>query len=173
MNRKRENLTNDGVGITARRLSRDGLIDWMQVIADRFRNVRVCCGDWARITGPTPTVKQGTTAMFLDPPYAIQANRQSDLYRVDDELVAGDVRRYCLERGGDKMMRIALCGYQGEGHEVLENEGWSVLAWKSRGGFASQSQQHDNPNARKERIWFSPGCIAIDTPTQQTLWSDR
>ena len=108
VNRKRENLTNDGVGITARRLSRDGLIDWMQAIADRFRNVRVCCGDWARVTGPTPTIKQGVTAMFLDPPYAAQANRQSDLYRVDDESIAVDVRQYCLDRGGDKMMRALI-----------------------------------------------------------------
>ena len=53
------------------------------------------------------------------------------------------------------MMRIALCGYEGE-HAMPET--WECVAWKTKGGYASQSTAHDNPNARRERIWFSPHC---------------
>lgn len=56
-------------------------------------------------------------------------------------------------------MRIALCGYEGEGHEKLESAGWSVYGWKANGGYANQSDSAGKENARRERIWFSPNCI--------------
>lgn len=132
------------------------LRDVMQALADRLRRVRVCCGDWARVCGPTPTVKQGLTAVFLDPPYAAEADRTSDLYRKDCLSVAHAVRKWALANGDDPRMRIALCGYEGE-HKMPKR--WECVEWKARGGYASQSRAHDNPNARRERIWFSPHCL--------------
>lgn len=41
---------------------------------------------------------------------------------------------------------------------------WAEWAWKARGGYGSQSEAHDNPNARKERIWFSPHCLGDELP---------
>ena len=55
-------------------------------------------------------------------------------------------------------MKIALCGYAGEGHEVLEGAGWEVVAWKAAGGYGSQGDKRGRDNATRERIWFSPAC---------------
>jgi len=67
----------------------------------------------------------------------------------EDRTVSVDVREWCLEWDDDPRMRIALCGYDGE-HDMPDT--WDCVAWKARGGYGSQSQQHDNPNARRERI---------------------
>lgn len=142
VNQQRVAITNDGIGRT--RLS-GGIYDWFDALAERLRHVRVCCGDWSRVCGPTPTVKQGLTGVFLDPPYGVQD--RSDCYTVDDRVVAHDVQEWAIEWGDDPRMRIALCGYDGE-HQMPDT--WSCVAWKARGGY---------PNAHRERIWFSPYCI--------------
>jgi hypothetical protein len=155
------------------KILRDGVnvYSWMQALADRLARVRVCCGDWSRVCGETPTTKQGLTAVFLDPPYSGEAGRTNELYAKEDLSVAHDVRQWCLERGGDKLMRIALCGYEGE-HEALEASGWSVLAWKTSGGYGSQSSQgsQGSQNAKRERVWFSPNCIAANRLRQEVLF---
>lgn len=152
VNRKRPHLGDAGRGVNRKR---DGIHEYMQRLCDRLRGVRVCCGDWSRVCGPTPTVKQGLTAVFLDPPYAAEAGRDNTLYRKESTTVAHDVRRWAIGRGDDPMMRIALCGYEGE-HVMPES--WECVAWKAQGGYGSQAR-HDNPNARKERLWFSPHCL--------------
>jgi DNA adenine methylase len=132
------------------------LLEYFEQLADRLRRVRVCSGDWSRVSGPTPTVKQGLTAVFLDPPYGITAARSAKLYAKDSLTVSREVRMWAIEHGDDPRMRLALCGYEGE-HKMPKS--WDVWAWKARGGYASQSAMHDNPNARRERIWFSPHCL--------------
>jgi hypothetical protein len=130
--------------------------EYFAALAARLRRVRVCCGDWSRVLGPTPTVRQGLTAVFLDPPYADE-DRDPNLYAQESTMLAHDVRAWCLEHGDDSRLRIAFCGYEGE-HDELESLGWKCLAWKARGGYGSQAD-HDNPNAKRERIWFSPHCL--------------
>ena len=76
-----------------------------------------------------------------------------DLYRVDCGSVAHDVRTWAIEQGANPLMRIALCGYEGE-HQL---PGWHLVPWKARGGFSSQNKE-GNDNCRRERIWFSPYC---------------
>lgn len=134
-----------------------GVYAWMQELAERLKRVRVCCGDWERVCGPTPTVKQGLTAVFLDPPYAGETGRADVYGHTEDMGVAHAVRAWCLKRGGDKQIRVALAGYDGE-HNELEQHGWSVWEWKARGGFGSQSKS-GNDNCKRERIWFSPHCL--------------
>ncbi len=95
--------------------------------------------------------------MFLDPPYGDAAGRNMDLYATDSGTVAADVRRWCLERGPNPMMRIVLAGYEGEGHEALETAGWEVVAWKAQGGYGNRSEKGKD-NATRERLWFSPHC---------------
>jgi len=131
------------------------LRDYFRILSARLERVRVMCGDWSRVTSPTVTTHNGLTGMFLDPPYSSDADCQTDAYMHNSD-VAHDVRAYCLERGADPQMRIALCGYAGEGHEELTQHGWSVLPWKARGGYGNQS---GNENCRRERIWFSPHCL--------------
>lgn len=163
--RKRVHLRGKGQGVTrigCTRLS-GGIYDWFDALAERLRHVRVCCGDWSRVCGPTPTVTQGVTGVFLDPPYGVQD--RSDCYTVDDRVVAHDVQKWAIEWGDDPRMRIALCGYDGE-HQMPDT--WSCVAWKARGGYGSQSKKHDNPNARRERIWFSPYCLKTEARFGQT-----
>jgi hypothetical protein len=118
--------------------------------------VRVCCGDWSRVCGPSPTVKNGLTAVFLDPPYSI-ADRADCYDSTEDYAVAHDVREWCKEWENDRRMRIALCGYAGE-HDELESRGWDVFAWKANGGYGSRAKE-GNENCKRERIWFSPHCL--------------
>jgi len=153
VNRQLVHLGDAGRGVNRQR---GELVAYFAEIAERLRGVRVCCGDWTRVCGPTPTVKQGLTAVFLDPPYADTAERTDDLYANDSGTVAHEVRQWAIDQGSNKQMRIALCGYEGE--HVMPDY-WDCHEWKAKGGFSSQSKQHDNPNARRERIWFSPHCV--------------
>lgn len=163
---------NDSAGTCAQR--RAWLLDWFERLRDRLRTVRVCCGDWKRVCdSPSVTTRLGLTGIFLDPPYAKTrtdgtANRSGDLYANDksqdvDRLVA-DVQAYCLERGGDRLMRIAVCGYECEGYERLEEAGWSVVPWKTNGGYGNRKGSNDN--SARERLWFSPHCI---DPTNDSM----
>jgi hypothetical protein len=130
---------------------------YMRDLAERLRNVRVCCGDWSRICGPSPTVKHGTTGVLLDPPYADEADRTEDLYASDSGDVAHAVREWAEVNGTNPQLRIALCGYDGE-HQL---PGWECVEWKARGGYGSQGEGRGRENAARERIWFSPHCLKL------------
>jgi len=134
------------------------LYEYFDRLAERLRHVRVCCGQWHRILGPSPTFKIGKTAVFLDPPYG-DAKRDK-VYNHDSRTLAGDVREYCKENGDNRLLRIALCGYEGE-HNELEELGWDKIAWKASGGYGARNP--DNKNAARERIWFSPHCVKQKT----------
>ena len=140
---------------------RGGLFDELQA---RLRNVRVCCGDWSRVTGDSVTWRHGLTGVLLDPPYADTADRDASLYREDSLSVAHDVRRWAIANGDNPLLRIALCGYEGE-HDMPSS--WECVPWKANGGYGGQSKDHDNPNAKRERIWFSPHCLGA---TQRSLF---
>ena len=128
----------------------------MTQLAERLRRVRVCCGDWSRICGPSVTFKHGITGVFLDPPYADEAERTDSLYASDSGDVAHVVREWAVANGENPELRIALCGYEGE-HAMPQS--WECLAWKTRGGYGSQGNGSGRDNADRERIWFSPHCL--------------
>lgn len=142
----------------------DHLRDMMRQLSDRLRRVRVCCGDWSRICGPTPTFIQGLTGVFLDPPYSHE-ERDSGLYDVEMET-AGSVREWAMAQGENPLMRIALCGYEGE-HEMPET--WHVYAWKTQGGYGNQGNGRGLKNASRETIWFSPHCLTPESTRQGVL----
>lgn len=131
--------------------------EWFAALAERLRHVRVCCGDWTRVCGPTPTVKQGVTGVLLDPPYGASAGRQDDLYSEDSGTVAEDVRQWAIAHGGDERLRIALCGYA---EEHAMPDGWTKVGWKARGGYGSQGDGRGRANAVRETVWFSPHCLS-------------
>jgi DNA adenine methylase len=133
------------------------LTAYLRQLAARLERVRVICGDWTRVTGPSVTWKHGVTAVFLDPPYS-QSERHAQLYSTESD-VAADVRQWCLENGDNPLLRIALCGYSGEGHEVLEAHGWHAHAWKANGGYGSQGKGRGRANKHREVIYFSPHCL--------------
>lgn len=154
--RQRPHLSGAGCGVL--RQSVDDLVGYMAKLAARMKRVRVCCGDWSRVCAPALLKAVTPCGIFLDPPYSFEAGRDDSLYAVESGTVAHEVREWCLANGGNRALRIALCGYEGEHHD-LEDNGWRMFAWKAAGGYGNQSKKHGNPNAKRERIWFSPGCI--------------
>lgn len=147
VNRKLVHLGNNGRG--------ESLAAWFIALSERLRGVRIASGDWSRVCGPSVTHKHGLTGVFLDPPYADTASRTSDLYRVDCERIAHDVRAWAIANGERDDMRIALCGYDGE-HDMPAS--WSVYEWNAGEGFGGQADERSG-NGRRERIWFSPACV--------------
>ncbi len=142
-----------GRGVHAPTLDNIGLVDWMRALSSRLRRVRVCCGDWSRILGRSPTECVGTTAVLLDPPYATDRDM---VYSEDSGTVALAVREWALANGDNRKLRIALCGLEGE-HDMPPD--WVCVPWKANGGYGNTADGRGRANSFKERIWFSPHCL--------------
>lgn len=162
INRKLPHLGSAGMGIN-RKLPHLGdagrgemIRCYFAELSNRLRMVRVACGDWTRVLGESVTVKHGLTGVFLDPPYS--SSEHSLTYSAHSD-VGAEVRQWALENGEHPLLRIALCGYEGE-HDMPET--WRCLAWKARGGYGSQGNGRGRENARRERVWFSPHCLQPD-----------
>lgn len=167
---KRANLSGrvNGVGVHADRCN--ALLEYFYALADRLRRVRVCCGDWTRVLGPSVMVKHGVCGIFLDPPYDMRivsnagsgrdgAAPSDGLYSEHDNELSAEVRKWALENGNNPLLRIALCGYQEE-HDMPEE--WECVAWKAQGGYGNQgTETNGRKNAGRERIWFSPHCLKL------------
>jgi hypothetical protein len=135
---------------------RDILVHYFRLIARRLERCRFTCGDWRRVVEPSVTISHGLTAVFMDPPYGKEAKRTTNLHAVDSENVADDMREWCIENGSNPLLRIILCGYEGE-HEELAQHGWRAVSWRNRGGYGNQDGE--NANADRERLWLSPHCL--------------
>jgi hypothetical protein len=155
VNRKMPHVGDAGKGVNL----------WFADLSDRLRNVRVLSGDWERALSESITVRHGMTAVFLDPPYGEEVE-QTRVYASDSGTVSDDVRRWCIENGNNSLLRIALCGYEGEGHEELLDYGWTSHAWKTAGGYGGGRGGVGDANRSKERIFFSPACIGPETSQQ-------
>jgi hypothetical protein len=150
-----------GQGVSAHAIHRSsgGLQAYMRALSDRLRRVRVCCGDFERILGPAVTTCIGMTGVFLDPPYDTDA--RAICYSHDGEeadtgkSVWWRAYRWAVEHGEDPLLRIALCGY--EHPDAIFPESWECIPWKASGGYGRSAR--GKANARRERIWFSPGCL--------------
>lgn len=156
-------------GVVASRPRQD-LYDYMGQLADRLRGVRVCCGDWSRVTGPAVTFKHGLTAVFLDPPYSGD-ERYDSLYSVDNHTVAAEVREWAIANGDNPLMRIALCGYDTE-HNHAMPDGWHAYSWKAHGGYGNLGNGRGRANAAREVVWFSPHCINRPSDEPPSLFSN-
>lgn len=139
------------------------LRDYFRQLQTRLRRVRVCCGDWQRVLGPSVTEKNGVTGILLDPPYAGETGRKDRLYSVDDLSLSALVREWAIANGDNPMLRIALCGYEGE-HEMPAT--WTAEKWKARGGYDGQNRDRDNQRRKLETIWFNRSCLS----QQGLLW---
>ncbi len=143
---------------------RDTLSHYFRLIAARLERVRIVCGDWRRVLTPAVTISHGLTAVLLDPPYGPEAARTANLYALDSDNLAADMRTWAVENGINPLFRIVLCGYEGE-HEELASHGWRAAPWRNRGGLSVQDGEHTNID--RERLWLSPHCIggsAYDGP---------
>jgi DNA adenine methylase len=163
MARQRPFMGGDHAGLGVHRIAPSG--DWFLNLQHRLRRVRVACGDWTRVLGPS--VLKGKAlggckacGVFLDPPYAFDV-RHPELYSQDDLSVGAQARQWALEHGEDPALRIALCGYSGE-HDMPAS--WRCHAWRAIGGYGTLH------NCNLERIWFSPHCLPVDV--QLKLFSE-
>ena len=137
------------------------MTEWFDDLSRRLRRVRICCGDWSRVLGPSPTYKcAAPCAVFLDPPYSHDV-RGTGIYPHDIAGVSGAVRAWALANGSNPQLWIALCGYEGE-HEMPAE--WEMAGWRAQGGYGRQGNGRGRTNRHLERIWFSP-----HTPQPQRL----
>lgn len=137
--------------------TRSALYEYFDELANRLRNVRVTCGDFARVLGPSVTQISSTNAVFLDPPYLTNG----ELYGVD--LTEHPARRafaWAKENWSVPGLRIAFCGYEGE-FDIPSD--WRCYAWKGAKGYANE----ENENRYRERIWFNPACIPLEEKPMQ------
>lgn len=141
------------------------LIDWFCALSDRLRFTKIICGDWSRCLTKAATYGQGITAVLLDPPY--DTDGHDDVYGEMSRGVSGKVRKWALENGDNPLLRIALCGYEGE-HEMPPE--WACVAWKASGGYAGAAGKMEN--SKRERIWFSPACLKSNI-IQDSLFEER
>lgn len=191
VNRQRPHLGNPGKGATTATppLGRSGegrqpetpdeitarsewLQSYLRQFAARLRNVRVCCGDWSRVCGPSVTFRHGITGVFLDPPYADTALRTNGLYAVDCQKVAHDVREWAIEQGRNSLMRIVLCGYEDEHEMPLD---WRVVEWQAVGGYgliSDDEEETGRANRKRERLWLSPACVQPKEDPQRSFVFD-
>lgn len=157
VNRQLPHLGNEGRG-TVRSIAGDRkefLRGWFCDLAARLQHVRVACGDWSRVCGPSVTRSAGgICGIFFDPPYDL--DMRTTVY-ANESNCARDVLAWCEANGNDPALRIVLAGYDGE-HNHLEQHGWRVHAWKTSGGFGGGRGGRGDENASKERLWFSPHC---------------
>jgi DNA adenine methylase len=159
-------LGDAGRGINRRlpHLGDAGRAEWLQQyfseLGERLRHVRVACGDWSRVTGPSVTHRHGLTGVFLDPPYTAKKDRMGNIYSAANGDCAKECAEWAFSEGENPLMRIALCGYDGD-FEIPD--GWTEFAWKARGGFGSQGDGKGRKNSGRERIWFSPHCLGAES----------
>lgn len=170
-NQRLPKLTGDYVGDGVHSLSG---MDRLKLVMERMRRVRVACGDWDRVMGPSVIAHTRTssvglvldpaqvipqedaevlTGIVLDPPY----DDGLKVYATNDRI-SEKVRAWCIQHDHFPTLRIALCGYEGE-HNELEDRGWKKIAWKARGGYGGQGNGDGRLNSFRERVWFSPSCI--------------
>ena len=147
VNRKLPHLGDAGKGVAA----------YLHDLSDRLRRVRVACGDWTRVLTPSITFRHGMTGVLLDPPYgegeldyAVGGNRCTG--------IASAVREWAISNGANPLMRIALCGY--EGQHVMPDD-WAVHEWKTAGGYSvtADDETQAQLNRSRERVWFSSHCL--------------
>lgn len=170
INRQLPHLGDAGQGIN-RKLPHlgdagQGIAEYMRQLADRLRGVRVCCGDWSRVVTNGALHYGATVGVFLDPPY-LGSVRTKNLYATEDHDVAAEVRDWAVEHGDDPRLRIVLAGYEGE-HEMPAT--WRKHSYAGRKAYGSADGSGVNDaNRRKERLWFSPHCLAPAVAERQQV----
>jgi DNA adenine methylase len=153
VNRKLPHVGDPGRGRRGLSPQGEAVCAWLEEIQARLRLVRITCGDWRRVVTPVVTTRHGLTGVFLDPPYTEGAVQYSAAGQ--SVGIATDVAEWCRENGDKPLLRIALCGHDGE-HEL---PGWAVHRWKARGGYGNAGGEDADDNRHREVVWFSPRCL--------------
>jgi hypothetical protein len=99
--------------------------------------------------------------VLLDPPYGEGLLDYSGGGNADTSLAA-DARAWAIENGSNPLMRIALCGYEGQ-HAMPD--AWDCVPWKAHGGYGGGRGTDADANSYRERVWFSPHCLGARQPS--------
>ena len=91
--------------------------------------------------------------IVLDPPYG--AGR-CKTYEKDSEDVVAQVAEWAIAHGDDPNLRIVLCGYE---YQNVMPDSWACVAWEGR-LMQGCTTGRGGENKTKERVWFSPHCLA-------------
>ena len=144
---------------------------YMRLLAERLRNVRVCCGNWDRVVTTGALNYGATKGVLLDPPYLGDV-RTSDLYATDDHTIAHEVREWAIANGDNPRHRIALCGYEPEHIDHMPDT-WRMHTYSASKSYGSSAGGGDNDaNRALERIWFSPHCLGAADDGQMGLFGE-
>lgn len=136
--------------------------EWLVLIKNRLKRVRVACGDWKRVVSPAVTYNsralsdKDITAILLDPPYS--NTKRSKVYLNDKENdIYKEVCDWAINNYNDNQ-RIAVCGYNDD-YKFPDN--WKRYYWSTSGGFANKSKKNSQGkiNSKREVIYFSPSCL--------------
>jgi len=157
------------------------IIRWLRHLSARLRHVRIVNGDWSRVctlgailTLNIRTGSENFAGVFLDPPYSSNANRDIDLYSVDDYEIANAVVDWCLEHGNESNLRIVLAGFESEHGTRLVKAGWTEHKWFKgghlRGGMGNIGK--DGHQQDRERLWSSPHCLDLASDRQLSLFAE-
>jgi DNA adenine methylase len=164
---KRPRIGSGGVGV--QEPYNTNIYQWFRKLSERLRNVRVVCGDWTRVCGGNWQNKIGICGVFFDPPYGIDDRVVGVYGKHDSTTVAGDVNKWCIERGKLPDYRIVLTGYE-ENMNLVADYGWRYERWKTFGGYANTAGTNNSrgqENRKREVIYYSPYCI---NETQEELF---
>ena len=147
----------NGMGVVAYRDDEKLLAD-LRALSERLRHVRIAYGDWKRLITFSALQSHGLSAIVLDPPYGVEDRHE--LYAHDSRDVSHEVFEWAIENQDDSLLRIAVCGYEGE-HDFPDT--WEVFEWESH-GFVGKKGSQGRANRKRERIWFSPNCLRPEMP---------
>ena len=163
VNRQLPHLGTAGqVGYNNMEYRHDGIAAYMNQLASRLRDVRVCTGDWSRIVTKGALSFGSRVGVFLDPPYLGEV-RTADLYASDDHHIAHQVRDWCIENGDNPRYRIVMAGYSAE-HDHIFPDTWRRVRWSASAAYqTSDSSGGNKDNRHGEVLWCSPHTVN-DTP---------
>ena len=150
INRKLPHLGGAGQGDEGIGPKEASVLQYLRALARRLEKVRICCGDWRRVVSTPTTIFAGcsTAGIFLDPPYTVG----TELY-AEAQNISGEVREWC--KTAPRAARIALCGFEADGHDELLALGWTRVQGISGGS----GYNTDKTDCKRERIWLSPSCL--------------
>lgn len=157
VNRKLPHLGDAGLSRASALVSQP-LYDYMDALANRLRQVRVCCGDWSRVVTKGALTYGSTVGVFLDPPYTETDVDVKGMYRHAEDTLGAQVRQWCLDNGDEPRYRIVLAGYRDE-HDEFFPSTWRRVAWKASASYQTASSAGTNRNRYRETLWLSPHCL--------------
>jgi len=151
--------------------------NWINTLHNRLLYTTIACGKWSRVCEADSIIRGNGTkrvGVFLDPPYPTKSESgveetTRDVYsksKSSFRKLQKNVMDWCIKNANEKV-RVAVCGYEGNGYELLVKEhSWTEMKWSTIGGYANTGKNEEKSKKKNrflERIWFSPNCIKKDS----------